>query len=433
MNQKSTTRSNQRHAAAFGHAVVIGGGIAGLTMARVLTDHFAQVTLIERDRLPDDPQFRRGAPQARHAHTLAVRGQTILEQQFPGLTDELAANGAVVINGGSEVAFFVGGEWHEVRRHQAIVSITCSRPLLEEAMYRRLADYPGLHILQEQTVLGLEVDKQGRRVTGVCLRGRRGLAEHETKLAADLVVDASGRESQAPQWLAHLGYTPPQETSVKAFAGYASRLYQRPAEFGHNWKTLYIRPTPPHGTRGGVIIPIEGDRWHVTLLSMAGDYPPTDEAGFLAFARSLPTPQFYEAIKAAEPLTMIYGYRRTESRVRHYDQLPRYLEGLLVGGDAAYSLNPVYAQGMTAAVLGSRALEQCLTAHHRREDLTGLAKAFQTQLSRVVADPWQMVTREDQRWPATEIVGQRELVARPSQQKPLKPAKRPAIRPVMVR
>jgi 2-polyprenyl-6-methoxyphenol hydroxylase-like FAD-dependent oxidoreductase len=294
-----------------------------------------------------------------------------------------------------------------------------------------LANHHGLHILQEQTMIGLEVDKQGRRVTGVRLRGRRGLAEHETVLAADLVVDASGRESQAPQWLANLGYTPPQETSVKAFSGYASRLYQRPAEFGRNWKTLYIRPTPPHGTRGGVIIPVEGDRWHVTLLSMAGDYPPTDEAGFLAFARSLPGLQFYEAIKAAEPLTMIYGYRRTESRVRHYDQLPRYLEGFLVGGDAAFTLNPVYAQGMTAAVLGSQALEQCLQVQQGQGNMTGLAEAFQSQLSRVVADPWQMVTREDQRWPATEVVGQKELVSRPVLQKQVKPAKRPAIRPVM--
>jgi 2-polyprenyl-6-methoxyphenol hydroxylase-like FAD-dependent oxidoreductase len=354
-----------------------------------------------------------------------------LEQQFPGLMDELETNGAVAINGGSEVAFFVGGEWHEVRRHQAIVSITCSRPLLEGALYRRLANHPGLRILQEQTMIGLEVDKKGRRVTGVRLRGRRGLAEHETRLAADLVVDASGRESQAPQWLANLGYTPPQETSVKAFAGYASRLYQRPAEFGDHWKTLYIRPTPPNGRRGGVIIPIEGNRWHVTLIGMASDYPPTDEAGFLAFARSLPAPQFYEAIKAAEPLSMIYGHRRTESRVRHYDQLPRYLEGFLVGGDAAYTLNPVYAQGMTAAVLGSQALEQCLRGQQRQGGLTGLAEAFQAQLSRVVAEPWQMVTREDRRWPATEVVGQHGLAPRPVRQKPVKPAKKPAIRPAL--
>lgn len=89
--------------------------------------------------------------------------------------------------------------------------------------------------------------------------------------------------------------------------------------------------------------------------------------------------------------------------MRHYDQLPRYLEGFLVAGDAVYTLNPVYAQGMTAAVLGSEALAQSL-AGQTLGDLAGLAKAFQTQLKQAVASAWQMATREDQRWPNTEVV-----------------------------
>ena len=100
------------------------------------------------------------------------------------------------------------------------------------------------------------------------------------------------------------------------------------------------------------------------------------------------------------------GYRRTENRVRHYDKLPRYLEGLLVYGDAAYALNPVYAQGITAAVMGSRALAQCLSEQRNRQELTGLARAFQTELSRAVASTWKMSTSQDQRWPATEVAKQ---------------------------
>jgi 2-polyprenyl-6-methoxyphenol hydroxylase-like FAD-dependent oxidoreductase len=139
---------------------------------------------------------------------------------------------------------------------------------------------------------------------------------------------------------------------------------------------------------------------------MVQDYPPIDPDGFLAFARSLPAPEFYEAIKGAEPLSKPIGYRQTENRVRHYDQLPRYLEGFLVTGDAAYALNPVYAQGMTAALMGSQALETCLQAQHNRPDLSGLARSFQTHLSRAVADPWQMAIRQDRRWPIAEIAKQ---------------------------
>jgi 2-polyprenyl-6-methoxyphenol hydroxylase-like FAD-dependent oxidoreductase len=419
MNRKSTTNYDQRSETAFGHAVVIGSGITGLAAARVLTDHFAQVTMIERDRLPDSTQLRRGVPQARHAHSLSVRGQRLLEQQFPGLTNELVANGAVTINGSSEIAFFVAGEWHQLRHHAAIVSIACSRPLLEGIIYRRLAAHPRMSILQEYSVIGLSVDRRRQRITGVRLRHRGSLSAHEISLAADLVVDASGRDSQASHWLADLGYRPPQETIVNAFAGYASRLYRHPAGFHDHWKTLYIRPTPANSTRGGVIIPIEGDRWHVTLIGMAGDYPPTSEAGFLAFAHSLPTPQLYEAISFSEPLTEPSGYRRTENRVRHYEQLPRYLEGFLVCGDAAYLLNPVYAQGMTAAVMGSLALNNSLKAQRDQDmagDLTGLAAIFQKQLSQVMADLWQMATDQDRRWPMVEVVEQLDLARRQRRQ-----------------
>lgn len=419
MNAKATTHHNPSSQAAFGHAVVIGSGIAGLTVARVLTDYFAQVTIIERDRRPDTPEIRRGAPQARHAHTLPVRGQTLLEKQFPGLTAELVANGAVAIKGGSEIAFFVAGEWHQVRQHGAIVSITCSRPLLEHVLYQRLLAHPKIRVIQEHGVAGLNVDRKGRRVTGVRLRGRPGLLPSLTSLPADLVVDTSGRDSQTPHWLADLGYNPPLETTISAFAGYASRLYRRPADADPSWKTLYIRPTPTSSTRGGVIIPIEGERWHVTLIGMGADYPPTSEDGFLAFARSLPTPQLYQAIAAAEPLTEPCGYRQTQNRMRHYERLPRYLEGLLVSGDAAYTLNPVYTQGMTAAVTASLALDHSLSRHisqHRPGDLAGLAAVFQKQLSRAMADLWQTATDQDRRWPMVEVNEQVDLAKRQRQQ-----------------
>lgn len=399
MNEQNDQASNP----AFEKAIVIGSSIAGLTVARVLTDHFAQVTVIERDHLPDTPEFRHGVPQARHAHTLPLRGQKILEQQFPGLGEELVARGAVSINGGSEMGFYIAGTWHELRHHSAVVSMTCSRPLLENTIYRRLVAQPRVTIMQDHSVVGLDTDSQGERVTRVRVHPRHEMSANETRLTADLVVDASGRGSQAPQWLTELGYTPPRETTVNAFPGYATRLYRRPTDLIDHWKSLYIKPTPPEGTRGGFVIPIEADRWHVTLIGMDRDYPPTDDEGFLTFARGLPTPHLYDAIKQAEPLSKPYGFRRGENRLRHYDQLPRYLEGFLVCGDGVYVLNPVYAQGMTAAAMSGQALDHCLQAQRERGDLTGLAQAFQQELSRVVADPWKLATREDKRWPATEV------------------------------
>lgn len=423
MSIKSDVINSQTDGGAFSHAIVIGSSIAGLTTARVLTDHFDRVTIIERDHLPDRPGFRRGVPQAWHAHTLPLRGQAMLEHLFPGLSNDLLANGAVSVNGGSEMAIFMAGGWHQLRQHAAVVSMSCSRPLLETTIYRRLANHPRVQIIQDHEVVSLCTDHTGQAVTGVQLRRRHQLRQNKINLWANLVVDASGRDSHAPYWLENLGFVPPQESVVNSFTGYASRIYRQPLNFNETWKTLYVRPTPPNSTRdgitrGGVILPIEGNHWYVTLIGMARDYPPTDDADFLDFARSLPTPKFYEAIRAAEPLTRAAGFRRTENRVRHYDRLPRYLEGFLVCGDAAYVLNPVYAQGMTAAVTGSQALAHCLRAQRRQGNLTGLAGAFQIKLSQTVGDSWQLAIREDKRWATTEVADHipsiRPRVSRPA-------------------
>jgi 2-polyprenyl-6-methoxyphenol hydroxylase-like FAD-dependent oxidoreductase len=396
MNTQIAIDNNQASNTAFGQAIVIGGSIAGLTVARVLSDYFNQVTIIERDRLPDTPEFRPGVPQARHAHLLLPPGQAILEQQFPGLLAELLARGATLIN--SDMSDLRDGAWYD-----DMPSLICSRPLLEMALYRRLADHPGVRLLQEREVLGLRLDQRGQQVTGVRLRRRRGPDSAGAELAANLVVDASGRGSHAPQWLASLGYIPPRETTIDAFAGYTSRLYRRPPGFNENWQMMRIRRTPPDSTRGGYVLPLEGNRWLVTLIGMGRDYPPTDEAGFLAFARSLPSSRLYEAITKAEPLTKISGFRLTESRLRHYEQLPRHLEGLLVCGDAACALSPVHAQGMTAAVMGAQVLADCLAEQRRRGDLFGLAQTFQQQLRQTTGGVWQLVTEDDRRWPATEV------------------------------
>lgn len=400
------------HSPAYQHAIVIGGSIAGLTTARVLRNHFAQVTIIERDEPPTADAFRSGAPQARHPHVLLARGQNILEAQFPGIVQELIAAGAVPIYPGHEFRLFANQRWL-APFPSPIVCIGCSRPLLESTIYRRLAADPNVRMLHQQSVVGVCTDDQKTRATGAQLRPRTAPDAPSQTLAADLVVDASGRGSQAPTWLAKLGYTPPQEAIIDAFTGYSTRIYRKPATASADWQAMYIMAMPPHTPRGAVIMPMEADeqgpRWHLSLVGMNADYPPTDEDGFLAFARSLSTPLLYEAIKNAEPLTAPYGYRQAENRMRYYETLPRYLENFLVTGDAIYAFNPVYGQGMTTATMVSETLDVCLNAHRHRmrhrmgeQTLTGLAQRFQKAAATVIAGPWQMATGQDARWPETE-------------------------------
>lgn len=387
-------------------AVVIGGGIAGLLAARVLLNHFEQVTLVECDRFPLEPTPRPGVPQANQVHVILTQGQRILEQLFPDLKDELTAAGAPTVDWLAD--WIVLGAWGWGQRFASgFTGYTCSRTFLEWVLRQRLIQNKRLQILERCQVIELLTNTNKSHVTGVRWRY---LAPVDTTtppqiqdFAADLVVDASGRNSAMPKWLAALGYPSPQETIVNSFLGYASCWYQRPEEFGADWLGATVMSKPPDTGRGGVLYPVEGNRWVVTLGGIGRDYPPTNEAGFLEFARSLRSPIIYEAIKDARPLSPVYGYRRTENRWYHYEKLSRLPEGVVVMGDAVCAFNPVYGQGITVAAMQALTLDQCLQQQNRcdRHSLSGLTQRFQKQLATTIATPWLMATGEDLRWSTT--------------------------------
>lgn len=376
------------------HAVVIGGSIGGMLAARVLADYFEQVTVLEQDHLAEYPAPRPGVPQSYQVHVLLLRGQQILEQLFPGLLLELVAAGAATVNWTQDCMMLGFTGWERTFASE-LTTYTCSRVLLEWCIRRRLATYSNVRLDTKQ-VIGLITNTGKTQITGVQCRCRG--SELTETITANLVVDASGRTSQAPQWLTEIGYVPPQETVVNSFLGYASRWYQCPANVSNSWKSVLIWPKPPNDSRVGLIYPVEGDRWVLTLTAPGRDYPPTDEAGFLDFACSIRSPVLYEAIKDAQPISPIYSYRRTENRWRHFEQIKRYPEGFVVLGDAACAFNPIYAQGMTTAALGALTLQQCLREYRQRS----FTRHFQQRLATVNASPWLMATGEDFRWSTTE-------------------------------
>lgn len=388
-------------------AVVIGGSMAGLLAARVLADVFERVTIVERDRFPAGPEPRKGVPQARHVHVLLKRGEEALERFFPGLGEELGAAGAPVIDWIADCKALGAKGWLP-RFPSGIVGHSPSRDLLEWSIRRRLAQHERVQFLEAHDAVGLLPNAEKTAIAGVRVRARSEAAQRpgeEYDLPAEFVVDASGRDSRAPDWLEALGYPRPQERVINSFLGYASRVYQRPADAQIDWKVLLLPRKPPAIRHGGVVYELEGGRWIVTLSGAGRDYPPTDEAGFLAFAQTLASPALYHAIKDAEPLSPIAGFRKTENRLRYYERLPRWPEGLIVTGDAACAFNPIYGQGMTVAALGAETLEQALREQKQRRpdgDLAGLARRFQRALAKVTARPWESATGADFRYPETE-------------------------------
>lgn len=369
-----------------GHAVVLGASMAGLLAARVLSDAYERVTVVERDELPDGPVHRRGVPQARHVHGLLPRGCGLLEDLFPGLLAELVAAGAHA-GGALEIRGFYSG-------HRLAPPVTdlkglgLSRPLLESRIRARVRAIPTVTIREACDAVGVVPTPDRRRVCGVRLVPGAQPAAQRT-LEADLVVDATGRGSRTPTWLAQLGFPEPRRDRMEVGVRYGTRAFRlRQGALGQELGVV-IGETPSH-PRHATILGIEGGVHLCSLAGFRGDFPPIEPAGFLHFAGGLAFPDVRDALVGAEPLDggATYGFP-ANVRVR-YERLSRHPTGLLVIGDAICALNPIYGQGMTVAAMQAETL-----AHLLRAGAPFDPGHYFTEMARTVDVPWDMTAAAD--------------------------------------
>jgi 2-polyprenyl-6-methoxyphenol hydroxylase-like FAD-dependent oxidoreductase len=378
----------------YASAVVLGASMSGLLAARALASHFARVTLVERDSLPERDEARKGVPQSNHAHGLLASGYQAMDQYFPGMMDELEALGAPRGDVVGDFLWFQYGRW-KLRHDSGLRGITVSRPCLEAAIRRRVKALPNVTFLEGAEGVKPAFDAGSGRVTGLVVRSKDG-APQET-LGADVVVDASGRGSQSPRWLEESGCGHPEEITVKVNVGYATRTFARkPGEFFGSMGGI-VSGTPPASTRYGAVLAAEHARWVVTLVGILSDYPPTDEEGWVAFAETLPVRAVHQLVTSAQPLTGIVTYRFPANQRRLYERMPRFPAGYLVIGDAVCSFNPIYGQGMSVAATEAEALDECLTV-----GLDGLSQRFYARTRQIVDIPWAIATGEDLRFPQVE-------------------------------
>jgi 2-polyprenyl-6-methoxyphenol hydroxylase-like FAD-dependent oxidoreductase len=378
-------------------AVVLGASMAGMLAARVLADAYAQVTVIDRDELPETPMHRRGVPHGRHIHGLLARGQQALEELFPGLTAELVTHGVPAGDMLADTRLYLSG--HRLRQaHAGLVVLCASRPVLEGHVRARVRALPNLIVLDRCDIAGLAAAPDGRRVTGVRVL-RRADGSAEQVLGADLVVDATGRGARTPVWLEALGYSRPQEDQVRIGLGYATRTYRLPPDALGGDLAVLQAATPQH-PRTGALQMLEGERWMLTLGGILGDHPPTDPDGFLAFARSLRFPDIYETIRDAEPLDDPVPFRFPASVRHRYERLDRFPDGLLVLGDAVASFNPIYGQGMSVAAVEALALRR-----HLERGTEPQPRRWFRDLARLVDVPWEIAAGGDLVFP--DVQGRR--------------------------
>jgi 2-polyprenyl-6-methoxyphenol hydroxylase-like FAD-dependent oxidoreductase len=367
-------------------AVVIGAGMGGLTAARALADHFERVLVLELDVLPADPIDRHGVPQGRHVHALLAGGQRALAELFPGFEDALSRAGAVRLQVGLDLRTERPGFDPFPQRDLGFHAYAMSRPLVELTVRRHVQECASIELRTSCRVQELVHRADGAAVTGVRYVGPD---EKTETVDADLVVDASGRGTPTLDALTALGRVPPDETTIGVDLAYASAIFAIPDDAPGDWKGVFCFPGAGRASRGSLMLPLEGDRWIVTVGGRHGDIPPGDEAGFMEYARVLRTPTIYDAIKHAKRLGDIARFRFNESVLRHYRRVENFPRGVLPIGDAVCRFNPIYGQGMSVAALEARALGRLLALRAREPDpLAKLAPEYFAEVARVIDTPW---------------------------------------------
>jgi len=376
----------------YGRAIVVGSGIAGLTSARVLSDHFDHVTLLDSDEIPKSADVRSGAAQSRHLHTLLPGGLDILSDLFPNLENALDKQGGMTAGPSGWYALTSHGKTYRISRFQPTPNSDPdrpnktriqTRPLLELCIRQQVEALPNVDVIYQAKAGHIET--QSNQVTGVSLQGI------QKALKADLVVDASGRASKSLEWLKQMSGDLPEESAVNCDFAYCSALF-RPKNISAFTDVGFLISSAREGDytkRGGSLARVEDGLWQVTLAGRLGDYPPRDLNGFLDYIGTLPVSKMSELLENAELVSGPSQYLFPKSIVRHYERLTSFPEGLLPIGDTICQLNPGYGQGMSVSCRQAMELDSLLRTRRKTEaPLEGLWRDYLPCAFEQTRGPW---------------------------------------------
>ena len=335
------------------HAIVIGASIGGLCAARVLSDFYDRVTVYERDELPDGPVGRSAVPQGRHVHLLMARGAQEFETHFPGLLDEMVAAGVPILENRPDCIHF-GAAGHVLGTHHRLrdefTAYVPSRPHLEWQIRRRVTAIDNVEFVRA-AVSEPRYEPGRQLITGVVL-------DSGDPVGADLVVDATGRGTRLPVWLAQWGFERPREDRVDVGIAYATHQLRIPD--GLIAEKVVVAGASRKQLLGLGMLYYEDGTWGLTTFGVGKVEPPHDFAGMCALADEILPGHVAAAIRQGEPIGEVAFHKFPTSRWRRFDKLDRFPAGIIPFGDAVVSFNPTFGQGMTMTSLQTGHLRRVL-------------------------------------------------------------------------
>eukprot|EP00775_Hariotina_reticulata_P002252 gene2252-2564_t len=379
-----------------GRAVVIGGGMGGLVTAEVLSKHFSEVLLLERDQ-PQSVWDENAVAMAEYnqVHAMTAKGLSVVDEVFGGrFITALKDGGGNVVDMSSAVLYFHPdcGPLPWQRNHQPqqpLMSAMCSRHLIETTARKLLVTNPKVLVKYGSAVTGLMFDNSS---------AAEGVEQPSSRSAGQSCTGAAvtGRGSALPSWLAAAGFVklaPDVDNMLKQANLYGIVCVASPSE-----------PT------FGILFRQENDTWMAGLGGSNNIHPGRKDDELLEFAEQrLWTPVFGYLLKGSSllaPACRFYGVNNTW---RHYTELP---DGIIPLADSVCSFSPVYAQGMSVAAIEAAALHQLLTQRQLKQAqadqmqeagsvkwLEGLPRDFNKAILPIATEAWQFSAGNDQRFP----------------------------------
>ncbi len=355
---------------ALGTACVLGGSIAGLLAARVLSDFSERVVIIERDDVRSSDSARPGAPHADQLHLLLPAGALWIERWLNGFTDDVLKMGAIVGGTKATITSFDGQRQASGHRDHRILCGT--RSLFESCARKAVLALPNVTLLAARAT-GLQY--RGGAVNAVEYSDDRATGVLDT----DFVVDAMGRSSRLSDWLNRGGFEQPSLERLAVPLNYATAYFERRTASADLDALAALATYSPGNAVDEVSIAaasvMENDQWMVALIGYEPDRPGRTIDQFRATSTKLP--EIFREAMGGKATRELATYHQGESRRRHFTKLNHFPARLVCVGDAVASFNPIYGQGMSSAALHASCLASFLA--NGAEFNTAAAAFFEVQ------------------------------------------------------